>query len=59
MAPAQRSMPGDLVERYEAGESARQLAKSIGCAVSSVLRHLHKRGAAVRSRGGQRKERAA
>lgn len=45
-----------LVERYNAGESVRELANSIGRSYGFVHRMLTGRGVKLRSRGGARRQ---
>lgn len=47
-------MPADLVSRYEAGATLKQLARQVGCAISTMSLHLRAQGVKVRSRGRPR-----
>jgi hypothetical protein len=47
----------ELARRYEAGESVRQLAASLGAYYSTVLNHLRTAGAQIRPANGQRTRR--
>ncbi len=53
------AMSRDLVARYEAGESIRELAASTGRSYGFVHRLLSESGAQLRGRGGATRNRAS